>query len=200
MRYRMVVVSLPRDNYYLCLHKHGKKELCFWKEEDRENFLRIREQIRTLYENGPIGTSFSRPEAELLYDPSLTPDQAVNRILPFYAEATPLNQKRVYYIERKADDVEIIAPAGTADEKGGLRLVVASKLGRLELPAHTLEAVGDLDLDTLEGRSDRSLVAKISRDVTVRDIKILAIPAERRVKLSTSAEGEFVTEIPEVWA
>lgn len=204
MRYHMVALSLPRKGYYLCLHKHGRKELCQWTEQDRESLSRVRSQIEALYTAGPVGTSFSRPEVELLYDASVTPDQAVSRVLPYYLEATPPNQKRVYYISAKEADVEVLGPAGTEDEKFGVRIVtVVRDANRFSPSSAVLEAVSNLDLNTLEGRSSRILaeVAAWSEGpaVTEGNTKNLVVPAEKRTTLSRRGRDEVVTEIPEVW-
>lgn len=205
MRYHMVALSLPRKGYYLCLHKHERSELCQWTEQDRETLIRVRCQIEALYTAGPVATPFSRPEVELLYDASITTDQAVSRVLPYYLEATPPNQKRVYYISAKEADVEVVGPAGTEDEKFGVRIVtVARDASRFTLSADVLEVIGNLDLATLEGRSSRLLaeVAAWSEGpaVTEGNTKNLVVPAERRTTLSRLGRDEVVTEIPEVWA
>lgn len=205
MRYHMVVLSMPRKGIYLCLHKHGRPELCKWTAEDRDSFMRVRDQIQALYEAGPVGTVFSRPEVELLHVPGLTPAQAVARVLPYYAEATPPNQKRVYYIDAKESDVEIIGDAGTEGEANGVRTMIISKGSQnLNLIPPVLDAAGNPDISTVEGRASRRLAEIVGWHegpcTTEGNAKLVVIPGDRKVRVSRTHQGEFVTEIPEVWA
>lgn len=205
MRYHMVALSLPRKGYYLCLHKHGRRELCQWTEQDRETLTRVRKQIEALYTAGPVGTPFSRPEVELLYVEGVTPDQAVSRVLPYFLEATPPNQKRVYYLNEKESDVEVLGHAGDAPEKPGIRIItVAKNASKFSPSPAVLKLLDGADLNTLEGRSSRLLAEAAawseSPPVTEGITKNLVVPAERRVKLSRMGRDEVVTEIPEVWA
>lgn len=205
MRYHMVALSLPREGYYLCLHKHGRRELCQWTEQDRDTLSRVRKQIEALYTAGPVGTPFSRPEVELLYIDGITPDQAVSRVLPYFLEATPPNQKRVYYLNAKESDVEVIGPAGVDGDKPGVRIItVAKNAGKFSPSPSLLQAIDGADLDTLEGRSSRLLAEAAAwskaAPVTEGSTKNLVVPVERRVKLSRMGRDEVVTEIPEVWA
>lgn len=205
MRYHMVALSLPRKGYYLCLHKHGRSELCQWTSLDRDALMRFRAQLEALYTAGPVATPFSRPEVELLYDQNLTPDQAVSRVLPYYMEATPTNQKRAYYISAKEADATVTGPAGTEVEKFGVRIVTVVKNASRFSPSDELrKAVGNLDLSGLEGRSSRLLAEAAAWTsgpaVTEGNTKNLVVPAERHTMLSRMGRDEVVTEIPEVWA
>jgi len=205
MRYHMVVLSLPRPGFYLCLHKHSSPDLCTWTESDRADFFRVREKIEDLYLRGPISSGFSRPEVELMYDSSISPAQAVSRIMPYYAEATPPNQERVYYVEAKESDLEVTGPAGTEGERFGVRLVTICRGAKeLKLTADAAEACGHPDLVTLEGRSLRrlaELAAWYDHPIAeVGEAKVVALPAEPKVRVERGSGGEVVAEIPRIWA
>lgn len=199
MRYHMVALSMPRKGIYLVLHKHGKPQLCKWTASDLAATLRIRDQIASLYEAGPLSSQFSRPEVDLLYDPALTPDQAMSRVLPYFVDATPPPTREVYYFDAKLSDAEVVGPAGEED----LRFVVVARGAKtLHLHPTLLEAAGNPDLKTLDGRSSRrlaELVAWHESPCLQGSVKVLAVPANRNVVISHDSNGEFVTEVPEVW-
>lgn len=199
MRYHMVALSMPVNGIYLVLHKHGKPHLCKWASSDLAATLRVREQIASLYAAGPLSSQFSRPEVDLLYDPALTADQAVSRVMPYFIEATPPPTREVYYFDAKVSDAEVIGPAGEEDL---LFITIAKGAKTLSLKPDVLEAVGRLNLDTIEGRSSRrlaELVAWHAEPCLQGVAKVVAVPANRNVKISHDSKGEFVTEVPEVW-
>ena len=199
MRYHMVVLSMPRKGLYLILHKHEKQNLCKWSATDAEETLRVRSQIESLYRAGPLSSHFSRPEVDLLYDPALTADQAVSRVLPYFMEATPPPTRAVYYLDAKLADAEVIGTAGDEDLRF---MVIAKGVGSLSIRPDILEAAGSPDLKTLEGRSSRALaelVAWHESPCLQGSAKVLAVPADRRVVISRDADGELVREVPEVW-
>ena len=213
MLFHMVALSLPVEGYYLPLHKHESAQMCRWTLQDREAFSRVVEQIEALYTSGPTTSLSTREDIEAIYDETLTPQEAARRILPFYITCTSTNKKRIRYPHRTRNDVEVVAPAGTLDEEHGLRLAVIGKgCATLNLLPWVLEEVSKIkgqafteeEAQTLEGRSDRTLVEVIARatqPVTAEGFaKIVAIPREAQVRLSRTHRGEFISEIPKVWA
>lgn len=204
MLYHMIVLSLPRKNLYLCLHKHEKADRCSWTKADRDTLFRVREQILALYQQGPVASRLSRAEVDLLHDSALTPLQAYNRVLPYYATADLANEKNTNYIDGEASDLEVIGPAGTSDDPAGVLLIPIAKGARdLQLSAGALYSAGNPDISTTEGRAERRLSEVIAwwegPCTLAGEVKILAIPSERAVQLSRTRAGEAVAEVPEMW-
>lgn len=213
MIFHMVALSLPVEGYYLPLHKHESAHLCKWTAQDREDFTRIVSQIEALYEAGPGKAVVNREDLEALYDETLTPQEASRRVLPYYITCSSSNKKRIRFPHRTRNDVTIVGPAATPEEGNGLRLAVIGKgCAKLSLLPWVLDEVSRLSgtlyteeiAQTLEGRSDRNLVdvvANSRQPVTAEGFaKIVAVPAEVQVRLSRTHRGEFISEIPRVWA
>lgn len=213
MIFHMVALSLPVDGFFLPLHKHGSAELCKWTAQDRDDYIRVVEQVEAMYTAGPGEAMVSRDDLEALYNPKLSPQDAARRILPYYITCYSTNKKRIKYPHIDRNDVQILAPAGREDEEFGLRLAVIGKhCARLELLPWVFEEVSNArgtqfteeEAQTLEGRSDRFLVqavAQADRPVTSEGTaKIVAVPAEINVRLTRTHRGEFISEVPRVWA
>lgn len=213
MQFYIVALSLPREGYYMTLHKHETPQLCKWTEADKETFLRIREQIQRLYEKGPSGLQMNRDDVEVLYDEKLTPQQASQRILPYYISCTSANKKRITYPHAQQNSIEVLGPAGTEDEDHGVRLVVIGKgVQKLSLQPWVFERVSTLrgtpfteeEFQTLEGRSDRTLVrvlAEADQPTTLDGTaKTVVVPRDAKVRLTRRHTGEYVAQIPEIWA
>lgn len=212
MIFHMVALSLPVDGFYLPLHKHESAHLCRWTESDRSDYARVVSQIEALYTSGP-GSLVAREDLEALYDESLSPQDASRRVLPYYITCFSSNKKRIKYPHIKRNDVEIVAPAGRLDEEFGLRLAVIGKgCPELKLTPWVYEEVTrrkgtpftEEEAKTLEGRSDRDLVEVVATALEPSTLqgfaKIVAVPAEANVRLSRTHRGEFISEIPKVWA
>lgn len=198
MQFKMIVATLPKPGTFLCLHKHTDWDNCIWSEKDRQQILHLREAVRQLYLAGPAASGLCRPDVEVLFDASLTVDQAVSRVLPYYAEATPRNQRRIGYLG-PLDDVELLKPAGEIDEPFGLRsVVVATTNQELTLPDEVLAVAGASDLASLETRSNRQLAKEVS-DRLIPGTKVLLVPAECHVRVAKKGRREIVTEVPKTW-
>lgn len=212
MIFHMVALSLPVRGYYLPLHKHESANLCTWTQQDREDYFRALEQIEALYTAGPSAIATTE-DRSALYDPELSPQDAIRRVLPYYITCFSSNKKRIKYPQLQRNDVTVLGPAGREDEDFGLRLAVIGKgCARLELLPWVYEEVSRVrgtpfteeEAQTLEGRSDRNLVQVVSQadqPITSEGFaKIVAIPIEAAVRLSRTHRGEFISEIPRVWA
>ncbi|MDG9928771.1 MULTISPECIES: hypothetical protein [unclassified Pseudomonas] len=213
MIFHMVALSLPVDGYYFTLHKHLTAAGCSWTEADREAYPKMLEHIESLYTTGPAAARFRRDDLEALYDPNLTPQEALRKVLPHYITCTSANKKRITFPHRDRNCVEVLGPAGRPDEPFGLRLAVIAKgCGKLDLMPWVLEEAGrqrgtpftEDEIQTLEGRSDRTLVEVISKaqePITAEGFaKIVAVPAEASVRLTRTHRGEFISEVPRVWS
>lgn len=213
MKFHIVALSLPRDDVYMTIHKHEKPEHCVWKESDRVAFEHFRNIVHQLYEQGPSGLPINRIALEALYKEGLTAQEAVNRVIPYYITCMSLNQRRIEFPQTRINEVEIVGPAGTEQEEHGCRLVAIAKgAERLRLKPWVLDKVSEMretpfteeEAQTLEGRSDRTLIRVVSRSeepcTEEGTLKIVSIPKEVSVRLSRTARGEFVSEIPRVWS
>jgi hypothetical protein len=213
MHFYIVAFSLPRAGYYMTIHKHETPDLCKWTADDRDTFTRIRDQVERLYTQGPAGLPMNRMELDILYVPGIEPAEAVKRILPYYLKCYSANKRRIVYPHKDVNEIEVLGPAGTEEEDFGLRLAVIGKgVHTLHFQPWVLQQVSELrgtpftaaESQTLEGRSDRTLVEVVARATQpVADegfAKIVAIPKECSVRLSRRGYGEFISEIPKVWA
>jgi len=213
MELYMAAVSLPKRGRYLPLHKHHLQTQMTWTARDREDYFALLETVETLYKKGPAGLGIPRPLLEALWVEDLTVTEATNRILPYFLQCDSHRHNKVAPLHAKRDRVEVLGMAGLPPDQNGLRFAVIGKgVERLALLPWVLEAVtkdtqeeftAD-DLDTLEGRSNPSLVRIISlaeKPVTSQGFaKIVAVPAEAIVNLSRTHKGEFIREVPRVWA
>lgn len=213
MIFHMVALSLPVEGFYLPLHKHGSEQICKWTAQDRDDYVRVVTQIESLYAAGPETALVGRDDLEALYDPSLSPQDAARRVLPYYITCFSSNKKRIKYPHKTRNDVVVIDHAGRQDEESGLRLAVLGKgCAKLQLQSWVFEEVSivrgtqftEEESQTLEGRSDRTLVqvvAQATKPVTTEGTaKVVAIPAEANVRLTRTHRGEFISEIPRVWS
>ncbi|MBU0563309.1 MAG: hypothetical protein KJ890_07285 [Gammaproteobacteria bacterium] len=209
----LTALSLPRRGTYIALHTHKSPARLHWAGADRDNYLDFLTRIEKLYSNGPAGLGLPRPLLEAVYDSSLTPLQATNRILPLYLTCPPGSVDRSYLLSPAPSDVEILGIAGGPGEPHGLRLAVIAKgADRLQLKRSVLDRAADIrgsefsteELSTIEGRSAQEIVRAVSEaDDEAAELgaaKIVAIPAEAKVVLARNAKGEFVREVARTWA
>lgn len=212
MHFYIVALSLPRDGYFMTIHKHATPDICKWTASDRDTFLRIREQIQKLYESGPADIAINRTELEVLYVQGMLPQEAACRVLPYYIKCYSANKRRIVYPHISTNEVEILGPAGTENEEFGLRLAVIGKgVQTLHLQPWVLQKVSELrgapfseaEAQTLEGRCDRTLVevvARATQPVTKQGTaKIVVVPREYSVRLTRNHADEFISEIPLTW-
>jgi len=208
----LTALSLPRRGTYIALHTHKSPARLHWAGADRDNYLDFLARIEKLYSNGPAGLGLPRPLLEAVYDSSLTPLQATNRIIPLYLTCPPGSVDRSYLLSPPPSEVEILGIAGGPEEPHGLRLAVIVKdADHLRLKQEVLDKAGDLrgtpftaeELATIEGRSAPELVRVVSdanEEAAESGVaKIVAIPAEAKVALARNAKGEFVREVARTW-
>ncbi len=209
----LTALSLPRRGAYISLHTHKSPARLHWAAADRDNYLDFLVRMEKLYSNGPAGLGLPRPLLEAVYDSSLTPLQATNRIIPLYMTCPPGSVDRSFLLSPPPSEVEILGVAGTLGEPHGLRLAVIAKgADHLRLKKEVLDRANSLrgtpfsaeELTTIEGRSAPELVRAVSdadeEAAEAGAAKIVAIPAEVKVALARNAKGEFVREVARTWA
>lgn len=213
MQYFAVALSLPVSGHFVALHKHVDESLCKWTEGDRDTFFRMREQIRMLYQGGPIKIPTPRRTLDAVYDPELTPEQAVMRVQPYYIQFNSGIRKQMAYPSVNEHDVEVLRSAGRPDEPFGIRIAALVKGAQtLKLSPWAAEEIirrggpdlSSVDMDSLDIRCNPVLVKVVSWStkpcVTEGEAKIVPFPAEPEVSLSRNRQGEFIREVPRTWA
>ena len=214
MFFYVTALSLPVKGRFIVLHKHQSESQLSWTASDRESYLSFLSRVDALYREGSTRATFHPGDLGAIYDPDLEPIEATNRILPFFVRCyAPNGRTRLSLLSEAVNQVEIIKACGRDDKNTGVRLcVIAKAASRLELSDEGLKRVSELAgkpldsayFDTLEGRSDPSLIALISgsyRDYVKSGIpKIVAIPLHEEVRLTRNHRGEFVSQIPKTWS
>lgn len=156
-----VVLSLPSPGFYYLLHGHRRAERCVWQASDRIEFDRVKDMVTALYEHGdPTPDQIDGPYYALdaLYNPSISKEEALARIQPYYAEVVRTLQN-VNYLRTSssggADSVELSSPAGTAEEEHGYRTFVIARGGAFVPTLETLVAFQNASNNKLVAGEDR---------------------------------------------
>lgn len=180
-----VVATLPTPGDYIILQCAESKEKCGWDANTQKQFLAL--------------IALVEKESE---DPNLS----LTKVLPYYAQIEhPTGRLSTLYTEVR-HEVTILGPAGREDEPHGLRIVVIHKApGRPYWRDSFVTACSDLKLgnwNSLEARSNREFLRRIAeRDApAAKNLKFVAVPADKKVRLTMNKTGEYVQEVAKVWA
>jgi len=194
-----VAVALPKPGHYLCLSRYEKKKNCLWNAADMARFTALQERMRRIY------SSEAPTDEPSYYVPGIDPEQAVARLLPVYLTVSFSGSRPPLIVNAKDNVLDVEEPAGVEGQHGLILTLISKEPGKLAATEELLEALGIPEfLDDLDFRSDREVLAAVAacEKPFKGKFKVVTIPAQLsgRLRLTANSRGEYVTEVPEVWA
>lgn len=203
MKIHTIAVSLPQPGYYIHIARLMNPALRVWGRDQLNTFLALRESVANIYMQKDGHPDKIAP----LYIEGISADQAVSRMIPVALDVNYSHKKPGTIVNRVDHDLEVIGHIGGKRDKDGIRLTLISKEpGTLEPTPELQELIEPIlngrDFHTLEARSNRDVIAAAATlDHPFRGaFRLVAVPLDRKVRLTRNSQGEYVTEVPEVWA
>lgn len=196
-------VSLPTSGYFITISPifySGKRE---WGKEELEAFLSLRERVQSVY-----GLKNGHPDkVPPLYVEGISADQAISRMMPMKLKIMHEDISPGSILGKSDHGIEILGHTAGKRSSAGIRLTLISKEKGVLEPTEELSDIispilNGLCFNNLDVRSNREIIAAASR--LVRPFKglfrLVAVPVDRKVRLTRNSQGEYVSEIPEIWA
>lgn len=198
-----LAVSLPTPGFYLSVQNSYAEQNRKWGEAELEKFLSLRESVAEVY-----SLKDGHPDkVPPLYVPGISADQAVARMLPVILDVHYTHKRPGNLISAEGYHLKLVGHVAGRKEKGGVLLSLISKEpGTLEPTPELLELIDPIlrgrDFNTIEMRSNRDIISAAARldNPFVGAFRLVAVPAGRKIRLTRNSQGEYITEVPEVWA
>lgn len=185
----MTVASLPSEGIYYVLEKFIKPEKQGWSRVARQEYCSVLEQIAS---------------GAVQFD-GISPYLASTRVLPYFMEMSHPTGKLKRVIDVAHVHGVITGPAGTDPGPDAVRLCVIGKEGgKVKWTPELMAKLpgGFTDIDTLDARSSRDFLEAVAscERPAMGEIKLVAVPLDEHVRLTRNLRGEYVTQVPKVWA
>lgn len=198
-----LAVSLPTPGFYLSVQNSFAERNREWGEAELEKFLSLRESVAETY-----ALKDGHPDkVPPLYVSGVSVDQAVARMIPLALDVSYSHKRPGNLISEKGYHLNVVGHVAGRKEKGGVLLTLISKEPGTLQPTPELQTLIEpilrgRDFNTLEMRSSRAIIAAASSlDRPFEGaFRLVAVPANRTVRLTRNSQGEYITEVPEVWA
>jgi len=186
IEYFAVAVTTALPGHYLALHLHRYIDRVAWTPADTEAFLRLQDM----------------PERLLMNEAGVDEWVALARTTPVLIRL---------WTHRIVKNVTLIGPGYSPDVISRLgesqirRALIAKGVDTLQLTPEAAAHAGCSEtLKTLDQRGDLDVIDKLAwyegKVTTEGSWKVVSFPANLDVRLSRNANGEFIREVPRVWA